>query len=129
MEVRFISNSARPLTRPGRCTRRISPCTKVPGGITMRLFMVMGNEVCAYTGSPARALLVVMPCFKMSGIFLPAGTVTVMDCRAAPLSLEAAAEPEVTCGWLCPGVTAVEPTLALAGGLGAVLGVSWGCLS
>src|SRR5271165_2333446 len=52
MEVRFISNSARPLTRPGRCTRRISPCTKVPGGITMRLFMVMGNEVCAFFTTP-----------------------------------------------------------------------------
>src|SRR5208283_3784047 len=70
-----------------------------------------------------------MPCFKMSGIFLPAGTVTVMDCRAAPLSLEAAADPDVTCGWLCPGVTAVEPTLALVWGLGAVLGVIWGCSS
>src|SRR5271166_3938798 len=65
----------------------------------------------------------------MSGIFLPAGTVTVMDCRAFPLSLEAAVKPEVTCGWLCPGATAVGPTLALACGLGAVLGVSCGCLS
>src|SRR5208283_1670390 len=77
----------------------------------MRSFSVIGNDVCAYTGSPTCAFLVVMPCFRVSGIFVPAGT--VID--GAAFSGEVAEEG-----------SAVGPTLELSALAAVVRGVSWG---
>src|SRR5262249_55675840 len=71
--------SARPLTRPGRCTLVMRPFTYVPAGITTALSMVTGKVLWQYTPSPTRALLVSIGLFSCSRTCVPAGTVI---CRA-----------------------------------------------
>src|SRR5437764_5648611 len=43
----------------------------------MRSFTVTGKLVAAYTASPGRAFLVEIPCFRTSGILVPAGMVSL----------------------------------------------------
>src|SRR5215472_11085751 len=54
----------------------------VPAGIRMRSFSTYGNVVSAYTGSPSRAFLVEIACFRLSGILVPAGITTECDSAA-----------------------------------------------
>src|ERR1700674_1196152 len=52
----------------------ISPRRYEPTGITMRLFCVIGNDVCRYTESPGLAPRVEMPFSNMTPMRVPAGT-------------------------------------------------------
>src|ERR1051326_6019765 len=75
--VKRKRSSARPLTRPGRWTSVISPCTKVPGGRIISLLTVTGKEVLRWTPSPGFAALVEMGWIRLSRTLVPAGTITV----------------------------------------------------
>src|SRR5712691_1837732 len=66
-------NSPLPLIFPGRFESMISPRRYDPTGITMRLFCVIGNDVCRYTESPGLALRVEMPFSSTTPMCVPAG--------------------------------------------------------
>src|SRR6266850_647743 len=67
-------NSPFPLIFPGRLESINSPRRYEPTGITMRLFCVIGNDVCRYTESPGLALRVEIPFSSTTPMRVPAGT-------------------------------------------------------
>src|SRR6267142_1781343 len=81
--VKWKRTSARPLIRPARLISSTTPCTYVPGGITISLFIVTGKVLCRYTPSPTRALFVVIACLSAKGTLVPAGMVMVSVSFAA----------------------------------------------
>src|SRR6516225_353582 len=61
---------------PGPLASISSPRRYEPIGMTTRLPIVTGNEVCRYTESPGLALRVVIPFWRTTPMRVPAGTMT-----------------------------------------------------
>src|SRR6516225_5634991 len=70
----------------------ILPWMYVPAGIRIRSLSTYGNAVSAYTGSPSRAFLVEIACFKRSGTFVPAGIIALCGSGASATEVPAGAE-------------------------------------
>src|SRR5882762_11191002 len=66
----------------------ISPRRYEPTGITMRLFWVIGNDVCRYTESPGLALRVEIPFSRTTPMRVPAG-INIFSFEPAPCALAA----------------------------------------
>src|SRR6267142_5405144 len=81
-------NSPFPLIFPGRLESINSPRRYEPTGITMRLFCVIGNDVCRYTESPGLALRVEIPFSTTTPMRVPAG-INIFSFELAPCALAA----------------------------------------